>query len=208
MYYEHPFKIDGVYYAKIDGELIEITEELARAMLKYYRKDKRYIRRWMPDLKSKEEQKKEDEALREACGDLLTKIEEELRLAKDEKSKQTEESKSHKEAPVKPKRKDFRRELILDCVFRENTDGVTVEDMAATDYDYVEQQVIKTIELEILRKKLSLLSEEDRYLIDAVYFRNIPQVELAKAYGISPQAMSYRMKYVRARLRNLYTFEN
>ena len=32
MYFEHPFNYDGVYYAKVDGELIEITKEQATVM--------------------------------------------------------------------------------------------------------------------------------------------------------------------------------
>ena len=37
MYIEHPFFYDGKYYAKVDGEMIEITKEVAYAMNNFYR---------------------------------------------------------------------------------------------------------------------------------------------------------------------------
>ena len=46
MYIEHPFKYDGVYYAKVDGELIEITREQAKVMLSFYRNYKNYDKKW------------------------------------------------------------------------------------------------------------------------------------------------------------------
>lgn len=37
MYIEHPYQYGGKYYAKVDGEFIEITKEVAYAMNNFYR---------------------------------------------------------------------------------------------------------------------------------------------------------------------------
>ena len=38
MYIEHPYFYDGKYYANIDGEMIEITREVAYAMNNFLQK--------------------------------------------------------------------------------------------------------------------------------------------------------------------------
>ena len=48
MYIEHPYFYEGKYYANIDGEMIEITKEVAYAMKDVYKRqiheaDKRHI---------------------------------------------------------------------------------------------------------------------------------------------------------------------
>lgn len=40
MYIEHPFFYDGKYFAKVDGEFIEISKEVAYAMNNFYRSSK------------------------------------------------------------------------------------------------------------------------------------------------------------------------
>ena len=40
MYVEHPFFYDGKYFAKVDGEFIEISKEVAYAMNNFYRSSK------------------------------------------------------------------------------------------------------------------------------------------------------------------------
>ena len=40
MYIEHPYFYEGKYYANIDGEMIEITKEVAYAMNNFYRSSK------------------------------------------------------------------------------------------------------------------------------------------------------------------------
>ena len=40
MYIEHPYFYEGKYYANIDGEMIEITKEVAYAMNNFYRSRK------------------------------------------------------------------------------------------------------------------------------------------------------------------------
>lgn len=37
MYIEHPYFYEGKYYANIDGEMIEVTKEVAYAMNNFYR---------------------------------------------------------------------------------------------------------------------------------------------------------------------------
>ena len=40
MYIEHPYFYEGKYYANIDGEMIEITKEVAYAMNNFCRSSK------------------------------------------------------------------------------------------------------------------------------------------------------------------------
>ena len=40
MYIEHPYFYDGKYYANVDGQMIEITKEVAYAMNNFYRSSK------------------------------------------------------------------------------------------------------------------------------------------------------------------------
>lgn len=40
MYIEHPYFYEGKYYANIDGEMIEVTKEVAYAMNNFYRSSK------------------------------------------------------------------------------------------------------------------------------------------------------------------------
>ena len=40
MYIEHPYFYEGKYYTNIDGEMIEITKEVAYAMNNFYRSSK------------------------------------------------------------------------------------------------------------------------------------------------------------------------
>ena len=41
MYIEHPYFYEGKYYANIDGEMIEITKEVAYAMNNFLQKQQR-----------------------------------------------------------------------------------------------------------------------------------------------------------------------
>ena len=40
MYIEHPYFVGDKYFAKVDGEFIEITKEVAYAMSNFYRSSK------------------------------------------------------------------------------------------------------------------------------------------------------------------------
>lgn len=62
MYIEHPYFYEGKYYANIDGEMIEITKEVAYAMNNFYRSSK------AKKVEIKNEQGKVvDKMLREVC---------------------------------------------------------------------------------------------------------------------------------------------
>ena len=118
MYIEHPFKYDGVYYAKVDGELIEITREQAKVMLSFYRNYKNYDKKWgyrgeedNDDENSEQKKKKEKEEL-DSCKELMddgrvqilgyTKYKEMIRLS----------GKAYAVA-------DDEQEKWIDCIFEE-----------------------------------------------------------------------------------------
>lgn len=166
MYIEHPFKYNGVYYAKIDGELIEITKEQAKVMLSFYRNSRNYEKRWAP--KDSENDKQKNEEVTEECQDLLRELEEE------EKRVEPCERIISCSTQKQKRKMILQREMILDCVFSENAEGI------------------------------SMLAEEDQHIIREVYFNDVPQVQVAKGLGITPQALNSRLKYIMVRLRRMY----
>lgn len=67
----------------------------------------------------------------------------------------------------------------------------------------VEEKVISDLLLDRLRECISLLTAEEQQLIRQHYYDEISEVELSRKYGISQQAVSKRLKKVRAKLKNL-----
>ena len=58
MYVQHPYKFDRKYYAKIDGEYIEISKEVAKVMLADYRNEIYRSRKWAPDTEEQYRKRK------------------------------------------------------------------------------------------------------------------------------------------------------
>ena len=120
MYIEHPFKYDGVYYAKVDGELIEITREQAKVMLSFYRNYKNYDKKWgcrgeedNDDENSEQKKKKEKEELN-SCKELMDELEQEEKEA-EKKAAEAEavHKKTDQKAYGKKKRELNRRNVNL-----------------------------------------------------------------------------------------------
>lgn len=219
MYIEHPFKYDGVYYAKVDGELIEITREQAKVMLSFYRNYKNYDKKWgykgeedNDDENSEQRKKKEKEEL-DSCKELMDELEQEEKEA-EKKAVEAEavQKKADQEADGKkgtePKKRKLvvPREIMLDCVFSENAFDLSVQDMPGENPQSTEAVVMKQLEYEELHEKVSLLSEQDQYIISEVFFKGLSQVEVARSMGVTPQNLHSRLKYALTRLRRLYVF--
>ncbi|MCF0133723.1 MAG: sigma-70 family RNA polymerase sigma factor [Blautia sp.] len=219
MYIEHPFKYDGVYYAKVDGELIEITREQAKVMLSFYRNNRNYYKRWKgkddkeDDKKPDSEKKKEDPG---NCSELMKELEREEKEAERRGEKEAAESetmyqegkkrKTMKGSGAKKRKMIVPREMILDCVFRDNEAGISIEDLSGAEPLSAEGEVMKALEYQELYEKISRLPEQDRHIIEEVFFKKTPQVELAEALGITPQTLHSRLTYCLIRLRRLYIF--
>lgn len=200
MYIEHPFKYNGVYYAKIDGELIEITKEQAKVMLSFYRNSRNYEKRWSPKDKEKTAKQTQDDQM-DSCQDLLRELEEE--------EKNTTECRQTCKCGAKNKKRKMvlQREMILDCVFSENAEGLSVQDLPDNGQPSVEDLIIEKLEYQELYSVISMLTEEEQNIIKDVFFENIPQVQVARELGITPQALNSRLKYIMMRLRRMYTQE-
>ena len=120
MHIEHPFKYDGVYYAKVDRELIVITREQAKVMLSFYRNYKNYDKKWgyrgeedNDDENSEQRKKKEKEEL-DSCKELMDELEQEEKEAEkiaaeaeaaQKKSDQKADGKKEKKGTEPKKRK-------------------------------------------------------------------------------------------------------
>ena len=120
MHIEHPFKYDGVYYAKVDRELIEITREQAKVMLSFYRNYKNYDKKWgyigeedIVDENSEQRKKKEKDEL-DSCKELMDELEQEEKEAEkiaaeaeaaQKKSDQKADGKKEKKGTEPKKRK-------------------------------------------------------------------------------------------------------
>lgn len=96
---------------------------------------------------------------------------------------------------------------MLDCVFSENAFDVSVQDMPGENPQSTEAVVMKQLEYEELHEKVSMLSEQDQYIINEVFFKGYSQVEVARSMGVTPQNLYSRLKYALVRLRRLYSFD-
>ena len=219
MYIEHPFKYDGVYYAKVDGELIEITREQAKVMLSFYRNYKNYDKKWgyrceedNDDESSEQKKKKEKEEL-DSCKELMDELEQEekeseKKVAEAEAAQKKADQEADGKKGTEPKKRKLvvPREIMLDCVFSENAFDLSVQDMPGENPQSTEAVVMKQLEYEELHEKISMLSEQDQYIISEVFFKGISQVEVARSMGVTPQNLHSRLKYALIRLRRLYVF--
>lgn len=77
---------------------------------------------------------------------------------------------------------------------------------ACMDND-VEPQVITKLMVEKLNSILTLLSEDERDLINDVFYRNKSQTEIAREQGIRQSTIEYRLKRVLEKMRILMTEE-
>ena len=87
-------------------------------------------------------------------------------------------------------------------------DAFDSEDDNGTDYIQAEtEDVAETVAhlllLDKLRLIVSMLPEDEKELIQAYFYENIPQTEIADRLGISQQAVSKRILKICAKIKNL-----
>ena len=75
----------------------------------------------------------------------------------------------------------------------------TIKDMT-TD---IESEVIHSIMIQKMRSLLCVLSAEERWLVDKLYYREISQSDLGKKSGMSQQTISYRHKVILGKLKKM-----
>lgn len=90
-----------------------------------------------------------------------------------------------------PSREDsYERLLDMDMQFQD--ESASAEDLA-----------IRNFQAQQLHKALSVLSEDERYLIDQLYFQEKTERELAAQLGVSQNAINKRRQRILERLRGL-----
>lgn len=92
---------------------------------------------------------------------------------------------------VIPSREDsYERLLGIGVQFEEKAPGV-------------EEQMLRRMEAEQLHKALSLLSADEQYLVQEIYFHGRAERDLAKELGYSQNAVNKRKKRILDKLRRL-----
>lgn len=182
MYVQHPYKFEGKYYAQIDGVFYEISKEVAMAMFADYRNEIYRSRKWAPDFS-------EDEVQIEELQEL--------------KSGQAEA------AEKKAKKWKHKNKLseILDCAFSENSDGLSVADMADETQPALDEMMIMKEESRILHKNIRKLTDEEQFIISSIYFDGMKQKDVAKILGVTKSALSQRLANILRRMRTMYLWE-
>lgn len=109
----------------------------------------------------------------------------------DLKTTQTVMNQDGKTVTVIPSREDsYERLLEKDEQFAE--DNVSLE-----------EQVILSIQIQQLHKALSLLSDDDRILMEQLYFEERTEREMAAEYKLSQRGINKRRQRILAHLRDL-----
>ena len=182
MYVQHPYKFEGKYYAQIDGVFYEISKEVAMAMFADYRNEIYRSRKWAPDFST-------DEVQIEELQDLTSGQEE----ATEKKKKKWQRKNKFSE--------------ILDCAFSENSDGLSVADMADETQPALDEMMIMKEESRILHKNIRKLTDEEQFIIRSIYFDGMKQKDVAKILGVTKSALSQRLANILRRMRTMYLWE-
>lgn len=77
------------------------------------------------------------------------------------------------------------------------------DEQFAEDAESVEETAIRNIQSRQLHKALSLLSDDERNLIEQLFFEERTEREVAVEYQLSQNAINKRRKQILARLRSL-----
>lgn len=113
---------------------------------------------------------------------------------------------SKKWAPEDPEdmKRKIKRTELLDCVFSENADGLGVQDLPDEYQRSVEDVVLMQAESVELHKKIEKLSEHEQFIVKAIYFDGMKQVEVAKMLGITKSRMSQKVSAILRKMRKMY----
>lgn len=194
MYVQYPYKFDGKYYAKIDGNFYEISKEVAMAMFNSYRREVYRSRKWSPEVDETEEDVQEE-------NNILKQFKE---LEREEMNLEVEQTLLE---PKKKKRKTKYVE-VLDCVFSENAEGVGVEDLPDDAQKSVEDQAIDHAEIEKLHIFLESLSDLEKEIVDKVFYKGMSQNKAAEQMDMYPQTLNKRLQIIYRKLRTMFKEEN
>lgn len=85
-----------------------------------------------------------------------------------------------------------------------DTDDMSGEEIIVDKYPYVEEQVLKKLDIETMLMCLSKLDEADRKLLIALYFDGKSEQQLSKDTGIPRRTINYRKQRAITRLKKLF----
>lgn len=226
MYIQHPYKYDGVFYAKIDGKYIEISRDVAKVMLSDYRNERNRKKRWKNhdedmgeevDEKCDKKTKKETENPKDFLDDNELMELQELMEELDETRKENAgdlpdqdtvtETKDEKcpleKTEEKPrKKKPFRPSEVMECVLVGKEQKYSLEyyrDEKVT----VEFQAMRSVQKQELAQCLNRLSPEEQFIIRQTFFEEMSQKDIASILGIDRSTVSRRIKFALLKMRKM-----
>lgn len=94
---------------------------------------------------------------------------------------------------------------LLLSLERMDEDGVQLGYLTDHHVESAEDAALHGIEQSQLMAALAYLSEDERELMDALYFRNIPARELAREHGVYHRSIIYRRDKILEKLRLFVT---
>lgn len=85
-------------------------------------------------------------------------------------------------------------------------EDLTIEDVVSDSLKSVEDDALHEIELEIMRRALKALTDEELRIIHALFLskRKLTEEKLAKEMGVSHQAISKRKARILKKLQNFF----
>ena len=109
----------------------------------------------------------------------------------DLKAEQTIVDQKDQTVEIIPSREDS-YERLLDMEMQFQDESASAEDLA-----------IKNLQAQQLHKALSVLSEDERYLIEQLYFKERTERELAAQFNLSQKAINKRRQRILEKLREI-----
>lgn len=97
-------------------------------------------------------------------------------------------------------------EVSFDALDSKDFDENTVDALCVDPSEPLDERIARKIMIEKLPKAISILSDEEKELIEQIYFNHISERELSAIYGISHTAIQNRRKRILLKLKNY--FEN
>ncbi len=82
-------------------------------------------------------------------------------------------------------------------------EGFMIEDFPDLNCD-VEHSVLTKMEQQDIHKVINQLNSEERMIIYGIFFENKTQTQMAEIMGISRQMLSYKLKSILNKMREMY----
>mgnify|MGYP001378760506 CR=1 FL=1 len=91
--------------------------------------------------------------------------------------------------------------VSLNAIDSDELDGVGV---VVDTSELLDEKIMRKIMIEKLPEAISILNDEEKELIQQIYFNHISERELAKLWNIPRKTLSYRKDKVLLKLRNFF----